>query len=117
MKWLVDAQLPVRLCDVLKRLGQEPLHTTELASGNATTDETLCSIADNDGRVVVTKDRDFLDSHLVNGTPRKLLWIRTGNISNHALLRVFEQRIEELEAAFSQVDCVEVTASELILHQ
>jgi predicted nuclease of predicted toxin-antitoxin system len=35
--------------------------------------------------VVVTKDADFVDAHLLRGRPAKLLLISTGNISNRDL--------------------------------
>jgi predicted nuclease of predicted toxin-antitoxin system len=46
--------------------------------------------ADDQDRIVVTKDRDFRDSHLLSDTPRRLLVVATGNISNNALLELFE---------------------------
>jgi predicted nuclease of predicted toxin-antitoxin system len=35
--------------------------------------------------VVVSKDADFVDSHVLHGRPAKLLLISTGNISNREL--------------------------------
>jgi len=56
-------------------------------TGYRTTDPEIASIADDEGRVVVTKDRDFRDSHLLRGVPRRLLIVTTGNISNNDLWR------------------------------
>jgi predicted nuclease of predicted toxin-antitoxin system len=37
---------------------------------------------------VVTKDADFRNSHLLSGSPRRLLIVTTGNITNDALLEL-----------------------------
>lgn len=117
MKLLVDAQLPHRLAERLNELGHQAIHTLDLPAGNRTTDQEVNRFADETLRIVVTKDRDFLDSHLISGTPCRLLWVKTGNISNNALLTLFEQTLVLLEAAFQQADCVELTQSGLLLHQ
>ncbi len=65
MKFLVDAQLPARLAEFLSRVGHDALHTSELPDGNRSTDSQIARRADADGRVVVTKDRDFRETHLL----------------------------------------------------
>lgn len=72
MKFLVDAQLPVRLVVLLNRAGHDTVHTSDLPDGNASTDARVVEIADAQDRVVITKDRDFRDGHLLKGSPRKL---------------------------------------------
>jgi hypothetical protein len=64
VKFLVDAQLPNRLVALLKRAGNDAKHTIELPNGNRSTDREVAEIADVEGRVVATKDRDFRDGHL-----------------------------------------------------
>ena len=72
--------------------GHDALHTLDLPDGNRTTDSKLIELADTEGRIVVTKDNDFVDSHLLQRQPEKLLLISTGNIAN----QVFEQLIVPL---------------------
>jgi predicted nuclease of predicted toxin-antitoxin system len=86
VKFLVDAQLPVRLAYFLNRAGHEAIHTSDLPNGNASTDAQVVETADAEGRVVIMKDRDFRDGHLLSGSPRKLFIVATGNISNDALM-------------------------------
>jgi predicted nuclease of predicted toxin-antitoxin system len=85
MRILLDAQLPQSLVRPLERLGFDVLHTLDLPEGNRSADNLICSIADRDGRVVFSKDTDFLRSHLLHGTPARLLIVATGNIGNHDL--------------------------------
>jgi predicted nuclease of predicted toxin-antitoxin system len=65
MRFVVDAQLPAKLSQLLEAAGHDALHTSELPEGNRTTDATLARLADDEDRVVVTKDRDFRDGHLL----------------------------------------------------
>jgi predicted nuclease of predicted toxin-antitoxin system len=85
MKFLVDAQLPRRVATWLAAAGCDAVHTSDLPAGNRTTDQQLIEFADREQRVVVTKDSDFVDTHLLHALPRMLLLISTGNISNREL--------------------------------
>jgi predicted nuclease of predicted toxin-antitoxin system len=85
MNFLVDAQLPRRMTAWLAAAGCNAIHTLDLPDANRTTDEQINDVADREQRVVVTKDADFVDSHLLRGRPAKLLLISTGNISNRDL--------------------------------
>ncbi|MGL4174999.1 MAG: DUF5615 family PIN-like protein [Dermatophilaceae bacterium] len=58
-----------------------------------TSDARIAEVADEEGRVVVTKDRDFRDAHLLSGSPRRLLVVATGNITNTALLALFNAEV------------------------
>jgi predicted nuclease of predicted toxin-antitoxin system len=85
MNFVVDAQLPRRMTAWLTAAGCDAVHTLDLPDGNRTTDERINDVADREQRVVVTKDADFVDSHLLRNRPAKLLLISTGNISNRDL--------------------------------
>ena len=52
--------------------GCDAVHTLDLPDGNRTTDDQLIDFADRQVRVLVTKDGDFVDSHLLFGRPGKL---------------------------------------------
>jgi predicted nuclease of predicted toxin-antitoxin system len=75
MKFIVDAQLPRRLALELTAEGHDVVHTLDLAQGNQTSDKDIALIATRQGRVVVTKDNDFVNGFLLRGAPRKLLLI------------------------------------------
>lgn len=86
MRFLVDAQLPVRLARRLTEAGHDAVHSSALPAGNRTTDAEIGRRADAEDRVVVTKDRDFRDGHLLRARPRRLLIVATGNIDNRHLV-------------------------------
>ncbi|WP_242057723.1 MULTISPECIES: DUF5615 family PIN-like protein [Nostoc] len=82
MKFLVDAQLPVRLARFLKASGYDAIHTRDLPSQNATPDNEINVISIAEDRILITKDVDFVNSFLTIQQPYKLLLITTGNIKN-----------------------------------
>ena len=73
MKFLVDAQLPRRLAQWLCDLGHDVVHTVDLPLGNRTPDNVICELSENEQRVVITKDADFVASFMLRRLPPKLL--------------------------------------------
>ena len=116
MKFIVDAQLPLKLAVALNAAGHDTVHTLNLPDKNRSSDTFITRLADSDGRVVVSKDADFVTSHIVNGSPRRLLQISTGNLSNSILLPLVLGNLDRIEAAFESVAYVELTASTMIAH-
>jgi len=116
VKFLLDAQLPARLCGVLAGAGHEAIHTSALPEGNRTSDREIARVADADDRVVISKDRDFRDSHLLDGSPRRLLVVATGNIRNDQLIALVERNIGVVVAAFDRGALVELRTDRLIVH-
>lgn len=117
MKLLVDAQLSARLARHLAAAGHDVLHTTDLPDGNRTPDAEITRRADADGRVVVSKDRDFRDGHLLRGTPARLLVVATGNITNDDLLGLFTTYLDSIVDAFDQSSFVELGPDNLVIHR
>jgi predicted nuclease of predicted toxin-antitoxin system len=115
MKLLVDAQLPRRMAGWFSRAGHDAVHTLDLPDGNRTTDEQVIDRAEQDGRVVVSKDADFVNSHLVSGRPSRLLLVSTGNISNAELEQLVVPLIPTLDTSFQTNVFVELTRSGIII--
>ncbi len=116
MKFLVDAQLPQRLADLLEADGHDVVHTKSLPLGNRTPDGEILRIAGIEARIVVTKDADFVESHLIRGRPEKLLLVATGDISNDRLLDIFSTNRAIIEECIALSHFVEITRSEIIVH-
>ena len=55
MKFLVDAQLPVRLSHLLKSMGHDAIHTKELALKNAKPDTEINTLSICEQRIVIPK--------------------------------------------------------------
>lgn len=116
MKFLVDAQLPRRLVYRLRDKGHDAVHTLDLEDGNRTPDQILLAIADRDTRILITKDADFVNSHLLQGQPRLLLLVSTGNTSNADLDRLFSANLPEVLRSFEVALFVELTATSIVVH-
>lgn len=116
MKFLIDAQLPRRLCSWLAEAGLDAIHTLELPDGNETTDLEICRLARDEQRIVVTKDSDFVQSHLLTGDPSRLLLVATGNISNRELIELFELNLTSLIEAFETASFVELQVESIVEH-
>ncbi len=58
MKFLVDAQLPVKLAQLLRQKGYNTIHTKELPEQNKTPDGEINRLSIEQQRVVITKDLD-----------------------------------------------------------
>ena len=114
MKFIVDAHLPRRVAAWFISAGHDALHTLDLPAGNRSTDEEILVVADKEDRIVVTKDSDFVDSHLLTNRPAKLLLVSTGNISNQELERLFVPEIPAIVSEFRSHSFLEVDRAGLI---
>src|SRR5437763_16822985 len=115
MNFLVDAQLPRRMTAWFAATGCNAIHTLDLPDANRTTDEQINDVADREQRVVVTKDSDFVDSHLLRGRPAKLLLVSTGNISNQDLEALVVPLIPDIVREFGAHTFLELDRSGIII--
>jgi predicted nuclease of predicted toxin-antitoxin system len=117
MRFLVDAQLPRRLCHQLRECGHDAVHSLDLPSGNRTSDAEIMRIADTEDRVVVTKDDDFVQSFLLRNQPRRLLLIATGNIGNAEVSQLIAAALPALVEAFGTARYLELSHNAMIIHE
>lgn len=116
MKFIVDAQLPKALSDLINSKGQDSIHTLELPDKNKTQDGFITRLATNEQRVVITKDADFLESYILRKEPPKLLLVKTGNIRNSELVILFERNLELIVELFFLHSLIEITKAEIVVH-
>ena len=117
MKFIVDAQLPKSLSDFLCSKGHDSIHTLDLPDKNSTSDDYINIVSVEEDRIVISKDADFLESFLVNAIPKKLIVVRTGNITNTALLSLFEIHIRYITDSLVTSSLIEITKTEIIIHR
>ncbi len=117
MNFFIDAHLPRKLVALLQQLGSEAVHTLDLPEKNASSDQTIIEFADSNNLVVMTKDSDFVDSHLLLKRPHKLMHITAGNISNDQLLKLIERNFLAINQALTLHNFVELSSSSLIIHE
>jgi len=117
MKFFVDANLPFKLVINIRNRGFDALHTDDLPNKERTVDNEIREISQKQDRIVITKDTDFLDSHLIQGIPKKLFLITTGNIINKDLLKLIEKYFETVIKLFKTYDLIEMNNDEIIGHE
>lgn len=117
MRFIIDAQLPRRLQTLLRAFGHDALHSQDLPAANRTPDSEIAGLAVHEDRIVISKDRDSVDSFVLSGRPKNLLWITTGNIHNDALLKLFENNLPAITAAFAHASFVELSPTQIIVHR
>ena len=117
MRFLLDAMLPRRLARRLVASGHDAAHTLDLPSGNRTPDRDIVALADREARAVITKDADFVSSHVIAGRPLRLVLISTGNIGNEVLERRLFEHLAGIEQALEERGFVELAAEGLVIHQ
>lgn len=116
MKFIVDAQLPRKVAHLFQRAGYDALHTLDLPAKNATSDEEIIVLAEQEDRVVITKDADFVETFILHRRPPKLVVITTGNISNGELEALVNLVLPALILVLTTNTYVEISRTQLIIH-
>ncbi|WP_040396001.1 DUF5615 family PIN-like protein [Cesiribacter andamanensis] len=117
MKFLVDAQLPAKLCEILHSAGLDATHVDSLPDGDESADRDITLYADQHNLIVITKDSDFYHSHMILQQPKRLLLITTGNIKNRGLFDLIRANAQTLKALFNSCNYVELTNDSIIGHE
>jgi predicted nuclease of predicted toxin-antitoxin system len=67
------------------------VHVNQILQKWNTSDKEICRHADQNNLVVITKDADFKNSHFISKSPKKVVRVILGNISNQELVLLFEK--------------------------
>jgi len=114
MRFIVDAQLPYGIALFLRDKGYDAIHTNDLPDKEYTKDDQIRSIATAENRIVITKDYDFIDSHVLKKIPEKLLIVTTGNIKNKQMFDLWRSNWELIIHLFETCDLVELSNNDVI---
>ena len=88
-RFLIDAQLPPKLCGWLDERGVSAVHVRDVLTGQAP-DSWVANHARQQSMVLVTKDDDFVLRY--PPTDYVLIWLRCGNMSNRLLREWLDTR-------------------------
>ena len=88
MRFLVDAQLPIKLARALADSGHEAEHLEDAGLRHAK-DGDIWTFSLRNHCIIVTKDEDFVDRFRRRGSGPVIVWLRIGNSSNRVLLAWF----------------------------
>lgn len=88
------------MCSWLSSCGHDALHTFDL-----------------DGRILVTRDDDFVQSRLVRGRPRLLWLIATGNVDNRRLEAMVRAALPLAQRAIGASSFIELGPDRLTIRE
>ena len=108
MKFIIDAQLPYGLKLFLNENGHDALHIDDMINKERTLDSEIIKLSIKEERIVITKDNDFLNSHIINKKPKKLLLIVSGNIRNREFYSLFKNNYKTIINLFESNDLIEL---------
>lgn len=97
MRFLCDVHIAYKLVKHINSLGYEAIHVNNILDKWFTSDAKISEYADENDLILISKDSDFRDSFYLNNSPKKLIKINLGNISNLELLNIFSSHISEIE--------------------
>lgn len=118
MKFIIDAQLPIKLKFWLIEYGVQAVHTLDLPKKNKTDDIDIIKLAARDTLIVISKDSDFIQYRIVKGIPDRLLIISTGNIVNKRLIKIFEDNFPQIKELFEKgYKVIEVDNTSITVHE
>jgi predicted nuclease of predicted toxin-antitoxin system len=102
MKVLCDVHISYKVVNFFNNTRIDAIHVNEILDGSHTKDKDICEFADQHDYIVVTKDLDFRNSHFLSKTPKKLIKIGLGNISNNQLIEIFTQNMDVIQKICEQ---------------
>jgi len=98
--FLIDINLPPRLCDWLIQRSHQASHLSDLG-GLRMKDTQVWQRAAAQRQVIVSKDADFYEWSLIHGQPPQVLLIALGNCSNNDLFHRLDTSWAKLDAQLS----------------
>lgn len=113
MRFVIDAQLPYGLKLFLKDNGFDAIHTDDMPNKERTTDKEIINISELEDRIIITKDKDFLDSHILLNKPKKLVLITSGNIKNKEFFVLFRNNFKTITQLLSKHSLIELNSFDI----
>jgi predicted nuclease of predicted toxin-antitoxin system len=97
MKFLCDVHISYKIVNFLNSFGHETIHVNQILDKWHSKDKDICNYADINDFVIISKDYDFRDSYFIKKTPKKLIKINLGNISNQELMDILSVNLDSFE--------------------
>jgi predicted nuclease of predicted toxin-antitoxin system len=101
--FLIDANLPARLCEFFRAQGYTAAHVQELGMEQAA-DIEIWKRGHLDHAVIVTKDKDFASLAISRSDLCPVIFVRIGNLRGGPLLAKFESVMQNLIQALNNGD-------------
>jgi predicted nuclease of predicted toxin-antitoxin system len=97
MKFLCDVHISIKIVKFLNSKNYDCIHVNSILDKWFTKDKEIAKYTDANDLILITKDADFRDSYFLNNTPKKLVKINLGNISNSNLISIIDSNLDKIE--------------------
>lgn len=116
MRFLCEVHISYKLSHYLSNKGFHTEHINQILNKWHTADSAIAAYANQNDFILITKDSDFRDSYLLKKSPKKVIKISLGNISNSNLIIQFEKYFQLIEKEFRSEYCfLEMSAEEVFI--
>jgi predicted nuclease of predicted toxin-antitoxin system len=86
-----------KLVKHLTSIGFEVRHVNDMPNRWHSTDLEIAELADQQDYILISKDVDFKNRYLVKHSPKKLIKINLGNLSNQTLIQLVTENLTFIE--------------------
>ncbi|MEM1327420.1 MAG: DUF5615 family PIN-like protein [Bacteroidota bacterium] len=118
MKIICDVHVARKVVKYLIQKGVDSVRINDILQGSSTDDQDIVAYADQERYVVMSKDQDFKNTHLIKHQPKQLLKINLGNISTKKLIQILEENFDRIQSAFNYPVClVEIDNGSIVIYQ
>ncbi len=93
MKLLFDQNISSKVLKTLLQYFSDSQHVN-LTSLRVASDVDIFDFAKKNSYILVTLDSDFVDMNLLRGSPPKIIWLRTGNLTTNHIGNLLIEYIE-----------------------
>jgi predicted nuclease of predicted toxin-antitoxin system len=97
MQFICDVHISFKIVKFSVSKGYSAAHVNDLPDKWFTKDEDISEYADANNLIRITKDADFRNSYFIKKTPKKLIKVNLGNISNIALIDILSEILDVIE--------------------
>jgi predicted nuclease of predicted toxin-antitoxin system len=112
MKLLFDQNISFRIVNKLKEFFPDCKHVSDGGLKNRE-DPDIWLFAHDHDYVIVTFDSDFYDISLLNGSPPKIIWIRTGNLSTNEIIELLKENKDTIYDFLKRPEHAELACLEI----
>lgn len=82
MVFLCDMHISIKVVKFIERKGYRCIHVNTILDSWFSKDEDISNYVDKNEIILISKGVDFKNSHFLKKSPKKLIKINLGNISN-----------------------------------
>ena len=108
MRLLLDEQFPAHLGHWLRSIGVDAIHIADLKIGLGSADTLVVEAADQQGRVLVTRDKGIMHRHRLHRKPAALVHVVEGNCTNRELRQMFADHLHHLQSVVRYAGLIEL---------